>query len=114
MRGLRRGPGDAGIPESSLVDPRANGRNLIAREPVALRRHLDLGIKTCNVAVDEAFRTLAWDNIFSAVATGQSAFGGIQSQAALLFLRAVARVALVCENGLDLAQEINLPGGRTF
>src|SRR4051794_20762440 len=114
MRGLHRGAGDAGVPESSLVDPRANGCNLLAREPVPLRRHLYLGIKTCNVAVHQAFHTLAWDNIFSGVATRQSAFGGIQSQAALLFLRAVARVALLCKNGLDLAQEINLPGGRKF
>src|SRR4051794_39839850 len=113
MRGLCRAR-DRGIPESSLVDPCANGCNLIARQPVALWRHLDLGIKTCNVAVDQAFHTFAWDNIFSVVATRQSAFGGIQSQAALLLLRAMARVALLCENGLDLAQEINLPGGRKF
>src|SRR5262245_62382217 len=98
-------------PRRALINPLTNQFDLYGGQvPLGFgRRHVVVFIRSCDPTIQFALRTLAGNNDRLAVFDAKRFFLGIQSQFgfALLFVRAMASITIVRNDGLNVAVEIN-------
>ena len=99
--GRRRGP---------LVDPAAEGRDLLGRERRPLRRHPQLRVGLGHPVDEQALPGLSGLDRGPAVAAATDERRGVEPEPGLLLERAVAGVAALLEDRLDLADVIDRLG----
>ena len=104
-------------PVRASVDPRAELRDLVARERLTIfarRRHLRLAVELRDEMQQAALGAFAGDDHRAGITALERALAQVEAQSALLFLDAVTLLAVLCEQRLDVAHEIHRParGGR--
>jgi hypothetical protein len=99
-------------PDGALVDPAADGLDLLARERLGLARHALVGVGLLEEPDEAAGGGVAREDDVS----GGAAFerGGLAVEPEIPFGRIadVARVAEGLEDGLDVAGEVDLRGSE--
>ena len=94
-------------PLRTRVQPLAKGGDLRGREPIAFGRHAFVFVVAGDPAEDRAFRAFASHDHRPVVATFHGVRFRVETQASLLFLRAVAFHAALPEHGVEILFKIN-------
>src|SRR5262249_33883112 len=101
-------------PPGPLIDPGAEQADLLGRERLArpFGRHLVVLVEAGGITDQAALGALARHDRRPAVTPGHRAIFDVQRQAALLFLRAVAAIAVPRQDRRDVAGIVDRPAGR--
>ena len=99
----------------ALIDPRAEHADLVGRKALAFAvgRHQKIFVDAGDEANQLTLAALAGnERRFAVIAAGGQRLMAIDAKIALLLLLAVASDAVLLEDRLDIAREVDLPVGR--
>jgi hypothetical protein len=113
LRSLLRGSGRRGRQfgarrqRRALIDPRPDKRDLHLRQGVLVLRHPVFPVEAEQPPDDRALLAVAGNDDRAVLAALHDRRGGIQTQVRFLLLGVVALVAVLGEDGLDVAREVD-------
>jgi hypothetical protein len=101
-------------PCRSLIDPCLEDGNLSVGEPVTLGGHSLSRLGTSDALEQQTFGSLSGEDHWARVTAFQGSVLTIQTQAAALFSRSMARQTAGVEDWFDVANKIDATWGNAF
>src|SRR5256885_12058425 len=101
--------GDFVWPRRALVDPSAQLCDLFFGEALAFGGHHRVGVLAEDIADEETVGAFSENDGFAVVTAGERIGFAVEPEAAFVFFGPMTLIAVIGENGLDVASEVDCP-----